>query len=333
MAYVPPQNPGDRHPKIPAAKQYLGKFSYGKNLGDTDEYTVPFGVALTQWQVNIHDQVVSNRRPGPDVNVAGIFDWAVQRQMGLLEPPKPLQVPLIVTVPGHMGGLFIGPEYVCARWLEEQGLARVQPVGYDSHRVPFNNKSGMDELWRIINDPVINPPGVPFAITSHSQGAIIASYIEERMLRGEGPAGRWRGGIHFGNPRRPRHTTARWVADPSPHDSEGLAHNCHAPMRGVEEVSRDGDFYANKKLLPDGRPDPASENMTAVYRAIAESDFLSGTDTLGEQMLELVKSGGFELWNIFKAITRGVTGVSRLEEHGVFDMGPCIDHLRRILAV
>ena len=46
MAWMPPQKPGDVGILIPSAKKYLDRFSYGHNLGDSDEYTIEFGVRV-----------------------------------------------------------------------------------------------------------------------------------------------------------------------------------------------------------------------------------------------------------------------------------------------
>lgn len=91
MAYQAPRNVGDTHPLIPAAKRKLAGNSYGKAIGDdrSDVYTEAFGAALIQYGKNVHDLVLAGRRPGPDVNVEGIFDWAIQRQMELTAPPAP----------------------------------------------------------------------------------------------------------------------------------------------------------------------------------------------------------------------------------------------------
>jgi len=49
MAYTAPSQPGQTHPKIPGAKRFLARYSYGKGLGDSTEYTVEFGIALRTW--------------------------------------------------------------------------------------------------------------------------------------------------------------------------------------------------------------------------------------------------------------------------------------------
>lgn len=92
MAYQAPRNVGDRHPLIPAAKSKLwGLYSYGKAIGDdrSDVYTAAFGEALRTFGRNVHDAVLRGRRPAPDVNTTGIFDWAIQAQLQIAPKPAP----------------------------------------------------------------------------------------------------------------------------------------------------------------------------------------------------------------------------------------------------
>lgn len=330
MAWAPAQNPGDADALIPNAKQALAKFSYGKGLGTTTEYTVEFGVALRQFQANVHQLVTFGRRPGPDVNVIGVFDWATKKQLGLLAEPAAAVKPWIVTVAGHLGAWDSGPAYLCARWLEERGLVQVQPAGYDNVSIPFQSHTGYAELHRIITEVV--PHDAPLAIASHSQGAIITSdYIEKVVLpgkaRGEKPFVNFKGGLHFGNPRAPMGVVAPWVANPPEADAEGLDPDClDAAIPGMAEVRQHGDLYSDKRRTQ------ASEYGQAVYLAVAKSQFF-GKDSLAEQIGELVTNFGPEVWAMFSEIAAGVTFAVNMDAHNVFDLGPCITHLRTILSV
>lgn len=327
MAWTPPQRLGDRHPKIPAAKGYLGKFSYGRNLGDTEVYSIEFGVALRQWQTNIRYQVAFKGRPGPDVNTIGVFNWEVQKQMGLLEPPPAEQLPWIITVGGHLGTWDTGPAYWAALPLQQQGRAVVQGVGYDAASIPFNNKSGFDELNRIVHH--VKPAGVPWAIASHSQGAIITSgYLAKHVLDHQKVAAytNFRGGVHFGNPRRPMGVVAPWIRDPPDAGSEGLAPDCLAgKLPGVEEASRKGDLYADKT------PGHAAEHKVSIYRLVAQGK-LFGKDSLAEQLLEIATNPAEEIWPLFQAITGGIQFLIDMDAHNVFNLNPATKHLDTVLS-
>jgi hypothetical protein len=329
MTWQPAQRPGDTDPLISDAKSKLGKFSYGKGLGSSDVYTVEFGVSLTQFQSNRKIEIEFGQKPGPQLSPTGVFDWATKKQLGLIPDPPSEAKKLIVTVAGHLGNQFDGPAYICAKWMEDRKLVRVMPVGYNNVDIPFQNQTGFDAVMEQIHDPVMLPRGTEWAMMAHSQGAIIAADIMDVIAtkRDQWPYSHFKGGVQFGNPRRPRGVVAQWIADPPPAGNQGLAHNClTAKFPGVEEASRKGDLYA------DNRPDSAGEYKTAIYRAVM-GDVIGGPDTLAEQIGELVKSGGLQLWDVFRAIVDGIQGAAGLDKHNVFDLGPCIDHMRAILKV
>lgn len=331
MSWAPAQKPGDTDPLIEKAKNALSKFSYGKGLGTGNEYTVAFGVALRQWQANIHYQVAFKSRPGPDVNLLGVFDWATKTQLGLIgQPASEARKPVILTVAGHLGDMLTGPAYLTARWLEERGLVRVQPVGYDNVSLPFRNSTGISELGRLVNDPVVLPFGTPWMLFAHSQGGICASTFYLDSIRPNvnmWPHNHFRGGLMFGNPYRQRGTVAPWVLDPPDADSEGLSnrHIDNTPANWAE-VARKGDLYADTK-----GDDPATEWKRAIYRAVQNE--WTGADSLAEQLGELATNFGPEVWAIVRAIIDGVRGAAGLDKHNVFDLGPGIDFARRQLAI
>lgn len=332
MAWAPAQNIGDVDALIPRAKVYLRRFSYGRDLGETTEYTAAFGVALRQWQANTQYQIDHKGQRGPSVNQAGVFDWAVKTQMGLLDmaPTAAPPTPWIITIAGFLGDMFTGPAYFTARELELRGLARVQPIGYDNTRLPFRVGGGVTELHRVVTEVI--PKDAPWAILAHSMGAIVAcDYLEQTLLpakaRGEAAFVNYRGGIHFGNPRRPMGEAAPWIVgnDRPAADTEGLDPVClTAPVPGVAEVSRRGDLYAEK------RRDTAGDHKAAVYQAVARGDF-TGRNSLTEQIGEIVTDFGPGMWSVFQAITGGVQFLINMDPHNVFDLRPCIEHTEAIL--
>lgn len=334
MAWAPASKPGDTDPLISDAKNKLKAYSYGKGLDASDTYTVEFGVALVQFQTRRNQQILKGQVQGmPGMNVVGVFDWATKKNLQILpEQVKPKNLPVIFTINGHMGGLFDGPAYFTARVLEQQGKVRVQPVGYANTAKPFNNRSGIVELERLIHDPIVLPPGTPWVKLSHSQGSIVDCDHHEQYVvpnQNRWPYNGFRGGVRFGNPRRPINAVAPWIGDPPPQGSEGLDPDClDEPTPGVEEVSRDGDLYANKT------PGEAAEYKEAVYLAVARGK-LTGRNGLVEQMGEIAGAFGnpVEIFAVFQAIISGVSGLINLREHGDFDLRPCIDHTARILGV
>jgi len=337
MAWSPADEVGETHPKIGEAKKKLRGYSYGQGLDLTNVYDVGFAAALIEFQTRRNLQILQGKVVGmPPMEVLGRFDWATQKNLGVLDeqlaPPR-TALPLVITIHGHMGSMVAGPQYLAARGLEEQGRLRIQMVGYDSTRMPFNNASGVFEADRLVNDSTVLPYGTPWAVSAHSQGSVIfCDWWEQRikpgMQAGVWPYSHFRGGVNFGNPRRPRGVVAPWVGDPPPPGSEGLDPSPLAePIPGVAEVSRDGDLYANKT------PGEAAEYKEAVYLAVCRGVFYGARNSLAEQMLELSQAFGNpqEIIALFSAIASGVSGLLTLREHGEFDLLPAANHLAKIL--
>jgi hypothetical protein len=239
---------------------------------------------------------------------------------------------VVFTIAGHLGELYGGPAYFTARVLEDQKRVKVQPIGYDWQKIPFNNAHGEQRLGEAIHDPGILPPGTEWAMNSHSQGSVIECDFYEKFIepnRDRWPYSHYRGGVRFGNPRRPRDVVAPWVADPPPRGTEGLdPYPLKHATPGVMEVSRDGDLYANKT------PGLAGDYKEAVYQLVCRGKFM-GANSLGAELSELAMQFGnpVEIFALFQAIISGVTGLITLREHGEFDLRPAIEHTARILNV
>lgn len=297
---------------------------YKRALGELPTNTDVFGQRAVSWQREYE------KRTGQAID--GVVSDNDLAALGLQKaaPVINTEKPWIITVAGHLGGWNTGPAYLSARWLEERGLVHVQPVGYDNGSIPFNNMSGFNEMDRIVND--VLPKNAPWAFESHSQGSIITSlYYEQKIKpgqdRGEKPFTNFRGGIQFGNPRRPLGVSALWVPDRPAADTEGIDPDClDAKIPGVEEVARKGDLYADKKR------DIAGDYKEAVYLAVAWAQ-LFGANSLTEQMGKLATNFGPEVIGMFTAMGGGIQFAINMDPHNIFDLGPCIDHMRKILAV
>ncbi len=323
MAYQPPSKPGDRHPKIPGAKRFLGRYSYGKGLGDSDEYSVAFGVALMTWAPKFNAEI-DRGRPGPRVNTAGVFDWAVQKQMGL-DTAEPIR-PLVLTLAGHTGGMDTGPGYWSARPLEERGAVQIQMVGgFNNHAIPFQMPPQIAEANRLLHEPQLRVTERPWGVSAHSRGALAFATLWQQRDPSDPIWRTFRGGLLFGNPKRPMGVVAPWIGDKPDPGSEGLAPDCLTePIPGVQEVSRRKDLYADKT------PGPAAEYKVAIYRAVAYGQFF-GADSITEQMVELATRFGSEVWPVFQAIIGGIGFLINMDPHNIFDLTPPRQHLERIL--
>lgn len=337
MAWRAPQEPGDSDPSVAAAKAKLRRYSYGKGLDDSPVYTVEFGVALLLFKTNRNEQILRGDVRGmPGMALNGVLDWAAKKNLEILPTnasPAPTIVPVVFTIQGHMGGMFDGPQYFTARALEDPvRRIDVQPVWYDNTRKPFNMADCVRRADALANDPRELPPGTNWGVTAHSQGSVGFCDWWEQIIepnRNRWPYSHFKGGINFGNPRRPRGVVDPSIPDPPPPGTEGLDPN---PLReaipGVAEYSRDGDLYANKK------PGPAADYKEAVYMAVCRGK-LFGADTLGAEIGRLATAFGnpIEVFYVFQAIVSGVSGLITLREHGEFDLRPAVAHLASVLEV
>ena len=328
MAYIAPHKPGDRHPRIPGAKRFLARYSYGQGLGDTDEYTLPFGLALRTWAPRFNAEI-DRGRAGPRVPTDGSFNWAVQRQMGLDEAPGAVLKPLVLTCMGHQGGMTLGPDYLAARPLEVREQVQIQMVGgFDNAAIPFQLGPQKAEIGRLLHEPQLRVLERDWAVSAHSRGAMAFCHYWMGRDPGDPIWRRFKGGLMFGNPNRPAGTVAQWVADPPDRDTEGLSPYClPEPIPGVAEVSRKNDLYADKKIGV-----KASELKVAIIKLIAYGE-LFGKDSITEELLGLALRFGQVVWALFAALTDGIQFLFDMSSHNAFDLGPAERHLAAVLGL
>lgn len=327
MAYIPPSQPGERHPKIPGAKKFLSRYSYGKGLGTTDEYTVEFGLALRTWAPRFNAEV-DKGRAGPKVPTDGSFDWTVIRQMGLDEK-APNTKPLILTAMGHLGIIDGGPEYLAARPLEVAGKVQIQMVGgFDNSAIPFKIGPQYAEMTRLLHEPQLNFANRTWAISTHSRGALVWGKLYQERDFDDPIWKTFRGGVQFGDPKRPRDVVAPWIASRPDPGTRGLDPWCHtAAIPGVAEATQHKDLYGETK---DGTRD--TELKTAIIKLVAYGQ-LFGHDSITEELLSLMTQFGSSVWPLFQAITGGLQFAVNMSPHTVFDLAPATRHLATVLGV
>ncbi|WP_081342942.1 hypothetical protein [Mycobacteroides chelonae] len=340
MAWSPADEIGERDALLPAARKYLSRFSYGAKLKGTtsDVIDVDYLAAQRQFKVNRHAEVITGRKPGPDLDPgSSAFDWATKKQMGLLQS-DPVIKPAFFTVEGHKSNMFIGPCAYVASTLEREGRVIHWPTGYDTNKLPFDNKGGREALVarldsKVRDDGVPFPVGTPWEIAGFSQGAMILCEVMEKDVLPEN--GRlhyrladFRKGIAFGNPYRLLNQCAPWVPDPPQPDTEGIMDwhfdfTKYPELAGKwQEHSRTRDWYAEKKL------DEAGANMTAIAKIITQSDWTHGPASIVARVMDLFTDPFDGLIDIVWAMVRTVMGISQLEAHGTYDLGPVLDWFR-----
>ncbi|AGU91961.1 lysin B [Mycobacterium phage Adawi] len=216
MAWAPPSKPGDTDPLIVPAKAYLRRFSYGKGLDDTPIYTAEFGQALMTFAPKRNAEIDAGTKAKPYVNVGGVFDWAMKKQLGLLEPaPPPPPGPRHAALVFRGTGGVIGLDYVsqvcqgAADLVEEfnpefpasmGGLPPGAP-GTPSARDAINigYRSGVN--W------IRQNPDRTIVLGGYSLGEIVAAMLTEALLKPGGELYEHRDrfvcSFHIGPPARP----------------------------------------------------------------------------------------------------------------------------------
>lgn len=317
-------HPGDRGPVVRKWREVMNvhfKGLYTRLRGPLPTDTDLYGPRAIAWQQEY--QIRTRQAP------SGIVSDADLAALKIVSAPPARSRPWIFTVAGHMGGWDNGPAFWSMFPLHQQGRAVVQGIGYDTQRIPFNNKHGFERLDEAVTR--FKPPNTDYVFAAHSQGAIIAcDYIEQRILqRPDDPHLKgFKGGVMFGNPRRPMGVVAPWIGDPPPATHSGIAPDClSGKLPGVEEASRRNDLYADKK------PGPSAEYKVAIYRLIAKGELLGGDDSLTEQLGELAMNFGPEVWAAFQAIIGAAGFGINMDPHNIFDLTPPREHVARILGI
>lgn len=248
--------------------------------------------------------------------------------------------PIIFTVEGHLSGDGrVGPAAFTAQFLESPQGGNAcwwQPIGYDNGRLPFNNQSGVNELKRLLGRTSMDngrpfPIGAPWGMMGFSQGAIITSkvFLELRSAPpGSLMAARrdtLRRAIAFGSPYREKDVVAPWVPDPPKRGTQGISdvRITNTPSFW-QEVSRTGDLYADN---PD---DEVGRNCTAVYKIVAESSWSGGPAGMLARVIDLLGNPFDGFIDIVKAIIKLAMFGANMGPHGIYDLGPCIEHMRGV---
>lgn len=313
---------GDVSQEVRAIKAFMRKkFSYAKDLKDTSLYDEQMVNAVTEMQARY-------AKAGQiGLHTPGIVNVETKYAMGFLPRPM-LPKPVLFTVEGHMSNMWFGPCAETARILEQQGICKWQPVGYDSTSLPFNNRSGIDELRRLLADRTLLPPGTPWGLAIFSQGGIIGSsvwldYIAPATGSLHWRRSSWRGTLAFGNPYRELNTVAEWVQDPPRPNTHGISNvrMTNTPPQW-KEVARRGDLYTEVDANSE-----ATEHKTAIYMAV-QNQWSGHPDSLLNQMLELTQRPAPEFLAMVQAIANGAMFLGNMSPHGGYDLRPCIDYMR-----
>lgn len=332
--------PGDFDPKVGEIKAFLiRKFTWVRN------FQPPLNPADFNYDENL-TVIVGQMQGNYGIPVTGIMNYATQVKCGFYKPPAPAgpeHRPVFFTVEGHLSNMFIGPCAFIAQDLENERLVWHQPVGYDNHRLPFNNESGVQSLRTLMAAHVLPngrpfPPGTPWGLSIFSQGAIVGCQFMMRYVLPEGAELHWRlkdfvGCVAYGNPYRAKNVIAGWVPDPPKRDTQGIAEEHLNPSdyrlpdgRSLAEVwrehSRKGDMYAEVT------DDEVGHNMVAVYRIVSNNSWIGGPTAMFGRVMDVVGNPFDGFMDIAWAIIKGVMFLAKMGPHGQYDLTPPRNFMR-----
>ena len=278
---------------------------YARLRGELPADTDQFGPRAKAWQEEYE------RRTGQPVD--GIVSDADLAALGIKRAGAR---PLVFTVEGHLSNMFAGPVADTATQLEAEDICHHQPIGYNNGAIPFDNKSGVDQLDRLFGQSKMDngvpfPLGTKYVLSGFSQGMIVVTdFIVNSLQPGQLHAPRMKdclGLLAYGNPCRTAGSVAPWsVAQAGPRENFGLDPLIRLDKLGIQLPFPVMDVYREGDIFTDNEPTEAGELKAAVYQAVARGDILSNPYSICAQLAQLFTVTFAEVWAIFVAITSGV---------------------------
>jgi peptidoglycan hydrolase-like protein with peptidoglycan-binding domain len=304
---------GDVDPAVAKFQSWVAR-AYAKTAGGlvaTGTFDEATAGVVKQLQENL---IASGKYSG---TANGILNYATQVALGYVKA-APKVKPVFVTVEGHMSDMWSGPVADTAHALSNEGRVYWQPIGYNSNALPFDNRSGVEELARIFRSTTLDdgtpfPAGTKSIIGGFSQGGIVVyDFVTSYLLPGQELA--WRtpdvlGQLAYGNPNRQTGSIAPWsvaqAGDRStggldPKRRYGLPGNPDAPPFPLMDVWRRGDIFTDNET---GR---SGQVKAAVYEAVARSDFFGNEFSILAAIADLFKVPLEQVVAIFQAIISGI---------------------------
>lgn len=307
-AWAPPSKTGDVSVDIGRAKAKLRAFSYGAafKADASNTYNEALHNALVTFAQRRNAEIAKGTKPKPVVNTTGVLDWAMKKQLGLLDvapaPPPPPRHRHAWLVFRGTGGI-IGEDYVsrvcqnAADLVEEinpdfpasmGGLPPGAP-GLPSARVAINIGFESGCRWIEAN------PHRTFGLGGYSLGAIVAAMLRAALE----PGGRlaW---------AKPNYVGTFTIGDPARPENGGAANSIPAPGVGISSwrlprsamderqiwLVHPDDMYG---AIPKPMPGNAGDIMETVFDMIVDTDI---SDPIGmmtkslPHILEIAQDSG-----------------------------------------
>lgn len=342
-------NPGgsDRDPTVRKFRGFARRMyrSYMGHLADNNKFDQELLDAVMQMQ----DKLVAGGKLVPGNFIRGVLDLETQYASGFRKRPASNLRPFIFTTEGHMSNMWHGPAAYTARAVEEQQLCWWHPNGYDSNKIPFNNKSGIDNLVRMVsslelpgpnNEKRPFPRGTNWGGIGFSQGDIIWSeFLLQHVIPSNGTL-HWRypdlkRSMGMGAPYREIDQCADWVPDKPKPGTRGISDKWlettkiklpnGAMMSTIHrEVARTKDIYTENETNERGL------NKTAIYKIVSENSWSGGPAGMLSRVVDLFTNPFDGMYDIILSIMDGAMFVPNMGPHGLYDLGPCIEWMKGV---
>lgn len=318
----------DNDPTVRKARAYMRAMfrSYAGHLKDNNKFDQELYDAVIIMQDKLVAKPMNSFRLKPGEFVRGALDLPTQQAMGFKKvAPVERTLPIIFTVEGHMSNMFFGPCAQTAEALQLQGVARWKPVGdWNTTKIPFDNKSGVEALYRQLSRTQIEGPPVdvnrpdgpkvmwefgpevPWGGVAFSQGAMVfCEFMWKYVLPPNAPLHyrlkTFRRGLMLGNPRRAKNAICAWAQSPPDEGTSGIMTDklFDAVKEGIgdrwAENANDDDMFAEVDY------DRAGQYQTAIAKIITEGKFFGGSATIFPQVLAMMGSVPASLFGAVKA--------------------------------
>lgn len=316
-------------PVLNAKKTLFRKFSYAKNLDNTDYFDAELERVLILYQ-----KAKNGTGYTPALRTDGVLDFATQVALGVAAPPKPRMVGTLFTVAGTAADMWTGYPADVGRAVGDVWF--FQPVFYPAASFPMGNsvQQGRAELKRLIRER----PG-KIALAGYSQGAIVTTLTYLLDLRDP------RGELHdrlpdvvasvtFGNPCREKGKANgnRLAGIPIP-EGRGIADTLLTDTPDWwMDFAHGANSVPGRDIYTDTPDDDAGEDMTAIFRIVQNVSGFIGPNSLLEQFGEMFTNPVVEIPAVFQAIYYGGAFIAAQPfatyPHCCYDVAPAIRFLR-----
>lgn len=314
---------GDVDPKVAEIQSFLARKykSYAGGLIATGTYDQATADVVAEAQ----------RRLG--LNPSGVFNYETQLKTGFIKVAPPKRVPFF-TVEGHLSDMFRGPVADTATILENEGRVAHFPTGYDNGALPFNNASGENELAARIDQ--FAPLGTKLIIGGFSQGMIVVTDYLINHVAGTPREKDILGVLAYGNPSRSRGSVAPWSRGQAGlPDNAGMEPRYRLDLLGIEFPFKIQDVYRKGDIFSDNEQSRQGQIKSAVYEAVARSDFLGPTFSLAAQIADAFLVPVDFVIGVFQAIFSGIGFLANQQNnphYSPFDISGGIDWARSLVA-